>query len=262
MVVFSSLSSYFNQHYFDLLLEMTKREVKIKYKHASLGLMWSILQPILQMLIIGFIFSFFIKMDIKYYFLFLLSGILPWEFFLRSVTKCTTSYVDQRHIIQKAKFPLEIIVLSIIFSNLFDLLIALPILFLLGIFLVKIQLVYIFIYLIALLFFVIFTIGLSLLTSSLNVQYRDVKFITEAMLRLWFYVTPVVYSLSLIPDKFRLFFALNPLTVFFSYFQKLIIEQIALSSTVVFSNVLILLAIIALGIYQFNKRSDYFIDWL
>ena len=181
------------------------------------------------MLIIGLIFSLFIKMDIEYYFLFLLSGILPWEFFIRSITKATTAFVDQRHILQKAKFPLEIIVLSIVFSNFFDLIVALPILLLMVFIFLKINFIAVLIYFIALLLLLIFTIGLSLLTASLNIQYRDVRFIVEAVMRLWFYATPVIYSLSLIHAKYVDFFALNPLTVVFNFFQGLVIKSKSLS---------------------------------
>ena len=111
------------KNYFDFLWAMTEKEIKVRYKRAMFGFFWIILNPLLQMLIIGLIFSFFIK--IPNYFLFLFSGLLLWQFFSLSVSKTTPSFIYERSLLQKAKFPKEAIPISIIISNFFNLLISL-----------------------------------------------------------------------------------------------------------------------------------------
>src|SRR3989344_7145799 len=100
------------RYYFDFLLAMTEKEIKARYKRAVFGFLWVILNPLLQMIIIGAIFSFFIK--IPNYFLFLFSGLLPWQFFSLSLSKATQSIVNERELLQKAKFPIEAIPISIV----------------------------------------------------------------------------------------------------------------------------------------------------
>ncbi len=104
--------TYFNQDYIDLLLIMTGNEIKARYKGTVAGFFWMIINPLLQMLIIGFVFSFFIK--VPNYFLFLFVGLLPWQFFSTSLSKATKSFVSARFLLQKTKFAKEIIPFSIV----------------------------------------------------------------------------------------------------------------------------------------------------
>src|SRR3972149_8002442 len=109
--------------YLDFLWAMTEKEIKARYKKAVFGFLWVILNPILQMVVIGLIFSYFIK--IPNYFLFLFSGLLPWQFFSLSLSKATPSIVYERTLLQKGKFPIEAIPISIILSNFFNMVISL-----------------------------------------------------------------------------------------------------------------------------------------
>src|SRR3989304_2803226 len=103
------------KNYLDFILTMTQKEIKARYKRAVFGFLWIVLNPILQMIIIGVIFSFFIK--IENYFLFLFSGLLPWQFISLSISKATPSIVFERALLQKAKFPIESIPVSIILAT-------------------------------------------------------------------------------------------------------------------------------------------------
>ena len=91
------------RQWLDFLLAMAEKEIKARYKHAVLGFLWIVLNPLLQMLVIGFIFQFFVPVKVENYFLFLFSGLLPWNFFSMSLSKATPSIVYERSLIQKAK---------------------------------------------------------------------------------------------------------------------------------------------------------------
>src|SRR3990167_5732195 len=104
-----------SRHFFDLLIGMTEKELRARYKNTLFGFLWMFINPLLQMLVIGFIFRLFIKEPIENYFLYLLVGLLVWNFFSLSLTKTTPSIVNERSLIKKAKFPREVIPLSIIF---------------------------------------------------------------------------------------------------------------------------------------------------
>lgn len=248
------------KNYLDFLWAMTEKEIKARYKHAVMGFLWVILNPLLQMIIIGFIFSFFIK--IPNYYLFLFSGLLPWGFFSLSLNKATPSFVYERSLLQKSKFAKEAIPISIILSNFFHLLISL---ILLAIFLfVTGDLVFprVLLFLPGLLWLLAFTMGISLFTSTLNVRFRDISFFVQTLLILYFYATPILYNLSLIPEKLRIAFALNPLTSIFELFHYAILNQGIISLPIILINLLLTAIFIFLGLVTYYRQHKYFVDWL
>lgn len=248
------------RYYLDLLWAMSEREVKGRYKRAFFGFLWVILNPVLQMVVIGMVLSFFIK--IPNYFTFLFIGLLPWQFFSLSLSKATPSFVNERSLLQKAKFPLETIPLSIVLANFFHMLIAfsllLPILFISGhwpgisVFLVVPILIWLF----------IVTTGLCILSSSLNVRFRDIAFFVQTLLTLGFYATPIIYSLGSIPTYLQVFMALNPLAAIFELLHAVLLGVGHVSSTVLTINIVVTIFIVILAWFVFRKHARYFVDWL
>ena len=114
----------YRKYYLDFLWAMTEKEFKVRYKRTLFGFLWVFINPIMQMLVIGFVFRLFIKEPIENYFLYLLSGLLVWNFFSLSMNKVTPSIVNERSLVKKAKFPREVIPISIILSNFVHLVIA------------------------------------------------------------------------------------------------------------------------------------------
>jgi ABC-2 type transport system permease protein len=249
-------------HFKDLLLGMTEKELRARYKHTVFGFLWIFINPLLQMSVIGFVFQFFIKEPIKNYYFYLFSGLLVWNFFTLSLTKTTPSLVFERSLIKKAKFPHEVIPLSIILSNLINLLIAL------FIFLIPTLFLHIFVItrvahlLLGFCLLVTFTSGLSLLTSALNVRFRDVSFFVQALLIIWFYVTPIIYSVSVVPYKLMWIWRLNPLTAVTQLFQYTLADAPAPGMGMLLINSVIIVFITTLGTFVFHKESKNFDDWL
>lgn len=253
------------KHFGELLLAFTQKEIKARYKNAVLGFLWMFLNPIIQMIVIGFVFSLIFRFGIKDYYLFLFIGLLPWNFFALSLNKATPSIVYERSLIQKSSFPKEVIPLSIVLSNFFHLLISLlllliflgvtgnwqvfmPLNFLSG--------------LVSLFFLLFFTAGFCLITSSLNVFWRDIAFFTQALILIWFYATPILYPLSFIPQQFRAFFYLNPLSGIFTLLQKSIVGKGSFPNIILFSQFLVIIFIFIFGVILFKNRAKYFSDWL
>lgn len=246
-------------YYIDFLWAMTEREIKVRYKRAVFGFLWTILNPVFQMLIIGFIFSFFI--NIPNYFLFLFTGLLPWTFFSLSLSKATPSIVYGRDLLKKARFPIETIPISIILSNFLHMLVSIVLLL---IYLASTgKLIFqALLFFPALIWLLIFTIGVSLFTSTLQVRFRDVNFFVQTLLILWFYATPVLYNLTLIPTRFHPLFALNPLTSIFELFHFSILNQGVVNYQILVVNLLLTVVIILLGIAVYKKQHKYFVDLL
>lgn len=250
------------KYWLEFLTSFTEKEIKARYKYAVLGFLWVLLNPLLQMLIIGLVFQFFIPVKVNNYFLFLLTGLLPWNFLSMGLSKTTPMFVYERNLIQKAKFPRESIVLSVILSNLFHLVISLLLLIIAVIFLGKFNFLSLLLLPIALIWLTLLTIGISLITSSLNVRFRDINFFVQAVLPLWFYASPVVYSLNLIPQSLHRIFYLNPMTAILELFRFSLMSIPIQRVDLLIISLIISLFSILFGVIVFKKESIFFDDWL
>jgi len=249
-------------HFWELLWGMTVRELLARYKYTVFGFLWLVANPILQMLIIGFVFTFFMKNPIEHYYYHLFTGLLVWNFFSLSLTKTTPSIISERSLIKKASFPRAIIPLSIILSNFIHFALAF-FLFLVPIVFLKTLSIATLPYLIgATGFLLLFTVGISLLTSALNVRFRDVNFFVQAILVLWFYATPIVYSLSQMPRDLLWLWRFNPMTSILQLFQHALLGAPAPGPAMLASNIAVMLMITTLGILVFRDESRTFDDWL
>ena len=200
--------------YWELLVNLTKREVKSRYSQSFFGFAWAMAQPLATMVVFTFVFSRLgqIGSGGAPYPLFAYAALVPWFFFSNTVSSGMMSVITYRNIVTKTYFPREIIPLAQVSSRFLDFGAAAAVF--------VVMLMY---YRIGLgvwaftvpLFFVMlvgFTCAVTLLTSATNVFYRDVSPVVTIALQLWLYLTPVAYPLSKVPDKYRLFFSLNPLT--------------------------------------------------
>lgn len=258
----NSIFSEKYQLFFDLLIGMTEKELKARYKNTVFGFLWILINPLLQMLVIGFVFRLFIKEPIDNYYIYLFSGLLVWNFFSLSLTKTTPSIVYERSLIKKARFPHSVIPFSIIMSNAFNLLIALALLVIPSLLSGALVLNRIPLILLGMLFLLTFTCGFSLLTSALNVRFRDVNFMVQALLIIWFYATPIVYSIFVVPYELMWLWRINPMTSIIQLFQYVFAKAPLPGIGMLSINLLINLFILMIGIFVFKKESKNFDDWL
>lgn len=248
-------------HDFELLLAMTEREIKARYKSAVFGFLWIILNPILQMLIIGVVFSVVLKVALVDYLLFLFIGLLLWNFFSTTLTKVTPVIVYESNLIGKAVFSRQIIVLCIILSDLFHTVVAF---FVFGIFLIlvqKLNMVYFLLVPLSLIWATILVTGIGFFTSALNVRYRDVSFFVQALVPLWFYATPIIYSTKLVPQQLQIFLYLNPMVGIVQLARWSIIKGEVPDFSLILFNLLITVLMFIIGFLTFRKEAPYFDDW-
>ncbi len=250
------------QHFFELLFAMTERELRARYKHTIFGFLWIVANPLLQMLVIGFVFTFILKQPVKNYYYFLFTGLLVWNFFSTSLLKATPSIVYERSLIKKARFPHAIIPVSIVLSNFIHFLIAFILIFIPTVFLGTLTLLLMPQIVFAVFLLSVFTTGLSLLTSSLNVRFRDISFLVQALLIVWFYATPIIYSLTMIPRPVLWLWRFNPLTSILQLLQQALLGLPGPGPGMLVSNIGVILLVAVLGVHVFQKESKNFDDWL
>ncbi len=248
--------------YVELLMNLTKREVKGRYSQSLFGAGWAIAQPLAMMAVFTLVFAKLGQMpsDGAPYPLFAFSALVPWFFFSNSVTSGTASLVTYRNIVTKTYFPREIVPLAQVGSRLVDLTAASGLFVL---FLVYYgvgaspwaMLVPLFVLLL-----VVFTLGVTLATSALNVFYRDVTPVVQIGLQIWLYLTPVAYPLSAVSDRYRVFFLANPLTGVVEGLRAVVVFGRAPEWDVVGVSAALIVAVFVVALVLFKKTDKYFAD--
>ncbi len=207
--------------YRELLFSLTKKELKVKYRGSALGFFWSLLNPILIMLVYSFVFSIVLRQGIQEFAIFLLCGLLPFNFFSNSVNYGASSVISNANLVKKIYFPKEIIPLSIVLSNLINFLLELVVLFVvLSIFKYKFYM-YLYYLPVIIIIEIFFVSGFTLLVSSLNVLYRDLQHLVSILMTVWFFGTPIIYPLTMVPERFQFLMQLNPMTVFVTFYRDI-----------------------------------------
>jgi len=207
--------------YRELLFSLTKKELKVKYRGSVLGFLWSLLNPILTMLVYTFVFSIILRAGIKEFAIFLICALLPFNFLSNSVNYGTGSIISNSNLVNKIYFPREILPLSIVLANLFNFLLELVALFIaLAVLGYKF---YLFLYILPVLIFIQFflVVGMTLLVSALNVFFRDLQHLITIIMMVWFFGTPIIYPLQMVPERFQFIIKLNPMTVYAAYYRNI-----------------------------------------
>jgi len=248
--------------YWELLVNLTKREVKSRYSQSFFGFAWAMAQPLATMVVFTFVFSRLgqIGSGGAPYPLFAYAALVPWFFFSNSVNSGTMSLVTYRNIVTKTYFPREIVPLAQVCSRMVDLAASATLYALLMAYyevslgrwaaLVPLFLVML----------IAFTIGMTLTTSSLNVFYRDVNPVVQISLQLWLYLTPVAYPLSAVPEKYRWFFLLNPLTAIVEGLRSSLVFGRAPDWPVVAISAALIGVLLVVSATMFKRMDKYFAD--
>ncbi len=219
--------------YRELLYNLTLRDLKVRYKNSVLGIAWSLLNPILMMLVFTLVYTVMLgQSNRRDYAAFILCGLLPWNFFSGSIMGGVGSVVNNGYLIKKVYFPRAVLPTSIMLSNLVNFLVALPVYFVLAWLLGVRFTPYVLFLPIVVLVEMIFILGVSLLLSALNVFYRDVKQIMEVIILAWFFLTPVIWDVNLLPASRvimgvdvpvqRLTYILNPMASIIATYRDIL----------------------------------------
>jgi lipopolysaccharide transport system permease protein len=212
--------------YWPLIKKLTLREIKARYKQSFLGYFWVILNPFFQMLIMSFVFSKILgrvgEIGVPYP-VFLFVGLLPWTFFSVSLNSAMGVLAGSSSLIKKIYFPREILVLSTILAKAVDFFLSALIIVVLMLYykLPFYQTMFLFIPVFVIQF--AFVYSFSLLLSVLNVFYKDIQYLFGLILRLWFYLTPVIYLVEFFPEKYRWIFKINPMSVFINAYRQVLL---------------------------------------
>lgn len=248
-------------HYRDLLYILTLRDIKIRYKQTILGVLWVVVQPLSMMIIFTLFFGRLaeIPSDGIPYPLFAYAGLLPWTFFSNALNNSSNSLVGNSSLITKVYFPRMIIPIAAVCAGLFDFLIAFGMLLVLMIY-YGIGFSWTLLMLpVLVLITALWTMSLGMLMSALNVKFRDIRYALPFFIQLLLFVTPIIYPLNFISEKWRWLLMLNPLTGLIEGFRSSIFGK-PFDLPMLFVSICIIFIVSLYSIYTFRKLERNFAD--
>lgn len=246
--------------YRELLKTNVKKEIRGKYKGSFLGVLWSFLNPLLMVLVYALVFSVILKQDIPNYVIFLIVGVIPWNFFTTVIMQGTNCIWINGGIIKKVYFPREILPVSVVLAGLVNFLISCVIIFIFILFSgMGFSIHLIWLPLIAILQ-TLFSLGLLFILSAVDVYVRDVEYLMNFLISLLFYATPIVYTVDLFPESVRWILYLNPMTHFIDAYRSIFYYQTAPSLMSILYISLFAVFFLVFGYMIFRKLEKGFAE--
>ena len=246
-----------------LLHNLVTKDFKIRYRNMSLGMFWSLLNPLVMLAIYMFVFTkIFRAPNIPHFPLYILSGVIPFNFFSLAWITGTTSLVDNAGLIKRVPVPREIVPFASVLSNCLHLGVQL------GLLLVAVVMsglgVNIYWFWLPLIWAIgiIFIFGISLITSGLNVYLRDTRYMVESACLIAFWFVPIFYLTSFVPGQYRSLYVLNPIAALIIAMRTVLLDGQAPATGLMLKFTLIALGTLGIGMWLFRQMKSRFYDYL
>ena len=248
--------------YRELLYFLAWRDVKLRYKQTALGAAWAILQPLMTMVVFSVIFGRLAKLpsDGIPYPIFTFAALLPWQLFSFALTNSSNSLITNQNLISKVYFPRLIIPLAATLAGVMDFVVSFFVL--LGMMMYyrvipTTNIIYLPLFFLLALFSAL-AVGNWL--SALSVRFRDVRYIVPFLTQFWMYATPIAYTSSLIPERWRVFYGLNPMTGVVEGFRWALLGNQLANISVIWVSAFVVVALFFSGLYYFRRMENDFAD--
>ena len=242
-----------------LLNELVARDMKIKYRRSVLGILWTLLNPLLMMVVLSIVFSNLFKFDVENFPLYLLSGQVVFNYFSNATTSSMTAITDNASLIKKIYIPKYLFVLSRVTSSFINLLASFTALLFVMI-AMRAELHYtIVLVFIPIILLVLFSLGVGLILSAVVVRFRDIMHLYSVFITALMYLTPVIYPLNILPEWIKNIVLLNPITNYLTMFRDVMMNNSLPDMGYFLIGVIEAIIALVLGLYIFYKNQDDFI---
>jgi lipopolysaccharide transport system permease protein len=245
----------------ELLYFLVWRDVKVRYKQTALGVAWSVVQPLMTMVVFTVFFGHLAKLssDGVPYPVFSLAALIPWTYVASATSSGAFSLVGNQHLIAKVYFPRMLVPLAAVLMPGLDMAIAFVMLGLVMTWYHVVPTVGVALLPLYLMLAFLTALAVSLWTAALSVRYRDVRYVLPFATQLWLFITPVAYSASLVPDRWRLLYALNPMTTVVDGFRSALLGTPAPGAFAAVS-VVTVIAVLLGGVWYFRSVEGTIVD--
>jgi homopolymeric O-antigen transport system permease protein len=248
--------------YRELLYFLTWRDIKVRYKQTALGAAWAIIQPLFMMLIFSLFFGRLARVpsDGIPYPIFVFCALLPWQLFAHALTESSNSLVANERLITKVYFPRLVVPIAAVLGGLVDFAIAFVILLGMMAYYGIVPGVQILALPGLILLAMMTALGAGLWLSALNVQYRDVRYTLTFLIQIWLFATPVVYPSSIVPEKWRPLYGLNPMAGVVEGFRWALLGKAEPPGALLAVSVIVVVLMLVGGLFYFRRMEQQFAD--
>lgn len=250
-------------NYRSMIFSLVRRELRGRYKGSFLGFFWTFLNPLLQLLVYSLVFSVIVRVDVEKYYLFLFVALIPWLFFSSGLTAGAGVIINNKDLVKKIYFPREVLPISHVVTNFINMLLSFIVVFVVIIF-SGIEVNFVALMFLPLIFIIEFlmVLGITFLVSALTVYLRDLEHIMTIGNMAWMYLTPILYSISMVPERFIPILMLNPMaSVILAYRDILYYGRIPQLATLI-GAVAMGIIVLIIGYLVFSKLQRNFAEEL
>ncbi len=249
-------------NYRELLKTSVKKDIGGKYKHSFLGVLWSFINPLLQIAVYAIIFPLIMRSNIENYTVFMVCGLIPWQYFSTVLNRSSFVMIENGNIIKKVYFPREILPISLVTSEAVNFLITSIIMLVFtlvsGMGITK----YVLLYPLILVVQYVLQLGIAFILSSVTVYFRDLQHFIGVVLQLFFYATPIVYSVETIPTQYQWILKFNPMTYIIEGYRDILYNQCMPNMKMIGIILVIGIIVTAIGYLIFSKLQKRFAEEL
>lgn len=248
--------------YREMLYNLVKKDLRTRYKGSFLGFLWTFINPLMQLIVYSIVFSTIMPVQVDKYYIYLFVALIPWIFFTTCLQAGATSILGGKDLIKKIYFPRLILPLAVVGAAFMNMLFSMIVVFVvliisgvgIGVAVVWLPFVMILEFLLAL--------GISLLCSGFNVYFRDLEHILGIVTMAWFYLTPIVYTVDMIPEQYMKYYMLNPMTPIIGAYRDILYYKQAPQVGTLWSILAWSIGIIVIGSLVFEKLQKHFVEEL
>lgn len=248
--------------YRQMIASLVRRDLRGRYKGSFLGFLWTFVNPLLQLLVYSLVFTNIMRVeDVEIYYLYLFIALIPWLFFSNSIAGGASCIIAQKDMVSKIYFPREVIPISYVTSGFVNMLLC----FIVVIAAVLISgievnvLTWLFLPVIFIIQYIL-VLGITMLVSAVTVYFRDLEHILGIIMMAWMYLTPIIYTPNMVPDSFRTYFDLNPMTHIVTAYRDILYYGRMPEFSTLISSVVFGIVFLVIGFVSFGKLKRHFAE--
>lgn len=249
--------------YRQMIISLVQKDLRGRYKGSVLGFLWTFINPLFQLIIYTLVFSTIMRMGIDKFYVFLFVALVPWLFFSACLQQGASCILDNKEMVKKIYFPRIVLPLAYVTSSFVNMLFSFLVIF-------AVLLVTQFGFNLTALLFLplimiieyILALGIALITSACTVYVRDLQHILSIISMGWMYLTPVVYPPTMVPEKYRTLFSLNPMTPIVTAYRDILYYKQVPHMTTLFQASLMGIVLVVVGVIVFNRLQKSFVEEL
>ncbi len=249
--------------YRTMTASMVKKDLKGRYKGSVLGFMWTFINPLLQLAVYTFVFQIILKNPTEYYYMHLFVALVPWIFFSSALTTGSKAILGQSNMVKKIYFPREVLPISYAFSSFVNMLLSFIVIF--AVYIVspmKLNILPLILLPVIMVIQLMLVTGVTLITSSLTVYMRDLEHIMGVLNMAWMYLSPVVYPVSYIPEKYQTIYMLNPMAPVIVAYRDILYNGVMPEFRIIAIAFAESIFVLALGLFIFGRLKKHFAEEL